>query len=150
MNENAALWVEDLLSGDYPQGKGKLRRMDNGEDGFCCLGVACETFSKATGKGEWVWNEVDSYWLFRIQTDVVESEDENYLPDEVVRWLGFREGNNVANFDADSLRTKFDDHSVYISDGPIDDLAAVNDRQGATFELIARIVKAEPKGLFSE
>lgn len=35
-------WVEALRSGEYQQGKGRLRRIDDGEVSHCCLGVGCD------------------------------------------------------------------------------------------------------------
>lgn len=41
------LWLTDLESGEYRQGKGYLRkRTSDGEETFCCLGVACEAAIK--------------------------------------------------------------------------------------------------------
>jgi hypothetical protein len=37
--EVKALWLTDLRSGEFTQGKGMLR---NTEDEYCCLGVLCE------------------------------------------------------------------------------------------------------------
>lgn len=44
------MWVAALESGEYKQGRCKLRGLDGG---FCCLGVLCDLHAKATGK-EWV------------------------------------------------------------------------------------------------
>jgi hypothetical protein len=35
-------WTTKLRSGDYPQGKGALRKRGEEQDLFCCLGVLCE------------------------------------------------------------------------------------------------------------
>ena len=40
-------WVEALESGDYLQGKRYLCRVYQGEARWCCLGVACDLYSKA-------------------------------------------------------------------------------------------------------
>lgn len=40
--ENTKAWVEALRSGNYPQGRLKLKR---GDGCYCCLGVACEVAS---------------------------------------------------------------------------------------------------------
>lgn len=45
-----ALLVAALRSGKYKQATSMLR---NSLDRMCCLGVACEVFRKATGRGEW-------------------------------------------------------------------------------------------------
>lgn len=55
-------WAKDLRSGEYTQITGQLREKDNGR---CCLGVACDTYKRLTGKGDWkqntfVANEDDS------------------------------------------------------------------------------------------
>lgn len=39
VQEARARWVEALRSGDYEQGRNRLRDMENR---FCCLGVACD------------------------------------------------------------------------------------------------------------
>lgn len=47
-------WVLALVSGEYKQGKGVLRRGDK----YCCLGVACEIFKDEVGlkeDGQPVW-----------------------------------------------------------------------------------------------
>ena len=52
-------WVEALRSGDYKQGKGRLRRADESHldmpDAFCCLGVLCQV-SNPDG-----WTKTDVY-----------------------------------------------------------------------------------------
>lgn len=37
---NRAVWVKALLSGNYAQGRMRLRRSDAGTETWCCLGVA--------------------------------------------------------------------------------------------------------------
>jgi hypothetical protein len=36
-----ARWVAALRSGNYEQGQSVLHQVNNGEEQFCCLGVAC-------------------------------------------------------------------------------------------------------------
>src|SRR5688572_29009191 len=46
------LWIEALKSGEYSQGKGRLRRQDSCfdtdsiVDSYCCLGVLCDVLEK--------------------------------------------------------------------------------------------------------
>lgn len=47
--EIKAAWIAALRSGDYDQGREKLRTGDQ----FCCLGVLCDIASKQ-GLGEWI------------------------------------------------------------------------------------------------
>lgn len=49
-------WVKALLSGDYEQGRGKLRSKD---DKFCCLGVLCDVL-RNEGIGIWKKNAFHS------------------------------------------------------------------------------------------
>lgn len=40
--ETKAVWLEDLLSGDFKQGTGMLRAVIHGETRYCCLGILGE------------------------------------------------------------------------------------------------------------
>lgn len=71
---NRALWVAALRSGEYRQTIGTLEDAE----GFCCLGVACRvamdhglSLDRQTRDGTVYYNNEDCY-----------------LPDEVVKWLG--------------------------------------------------------------
>jgi len=72
--EIKAAWVAALRSGEYSQGRGRLRN----DHAFCCLGVLCDLHRKA-GLGEWR-NTV--YVPFG---DIPESMQ---LPSAVDRWAG--------------------------------------------------------------
>lgn len=53
MTELQLKWIEALESGEYKQGKGQLRDGDQ----YCCLGVACDVYDKATdqsGESGWI------------------------------------------------------------------------------------------------
>ena len=69
--EARKLWVQALLSGDFDQARGALRK----GQAHCCLGVACEVYRKATGNGKW---DADGWFLGRMK----------HLPEEVSEWLG--------------------------------------------------------------
>lgn len=47
--EQKLQWIAALLSGDYRQGKGRLRTP---HDTYCCLGVECDVAAQQ-GMGEW-------------------------------------------------------------------------------------------------
>lgn len=58
---NRQAWITALESGEFTQGRGKLRMSKN--DGeprgiikHCCLGVGCEVFRRETGRGVWEGN----------------------------------------------------------------------------------------------
>jgi hypothetical protein len=70
-------WTEALRSGNYKQGKRRLRLNDK----FCCLGVLCDI----SGLGEWKdrrggfgLEKEPAYYLQSYST----------LPDEVMEWAG--------------------------------------------------------------
>lgn len=53
-SEVKALWLAALESGEYKQCKGALKGKDeNGQWGYCCLGVLDDIYAKQTGKGKW-------------------------------------------------------------------------------------------------
>jgi len=84
---NRKKWIEALESGEYEQGKKRLRTED---DGYCCLGVACDI----SELGEWVDYEGDYEYKVGYYSRGAS------LLDALVDWLGLwddlgvtREGN---------------------------------------------------------
>lgn len=71
---NVRLWVAALRSGEFQQACGSLR----GRGGYCCLGVGCEVFRRATGRGEW-----DS----RDGFSCAERRSSGFLAYHVSQWL---------------------------------------------------------------
>ena len=71
MNKNAKKWLKSLRSGEYDQGKGRLRT----EDSFCCLGVACDISGLGRWEGDIFYTEGDYFHIV-------------YLPEAVMSWLG--------------------------------------------------------------
>lgn len=123
MNDNAKAWVKALRSGEYKQIQGRLRV----GDAFCCLGVACNLFSKTNTKANWVWgpdeynNNVDTYH-FLGTTSV--------LPASVREWLGL----NTLHGDLRTLSGS--------------SLVSLNDDEMFTFDQIADEIEANEKSLF--
>lgn len=77
--ENMELLCKELETTDKIQGTGKLK---DSIGKYCCLGIACEVYHKATGKGTW---EIKH----GFQTFVVDgSESCTQLPIPVINWLG--------------------------------------------------------------
>lgn len=122
MNENAQKWVEALRSGEYEQARGKLcRKSDDGEENFCCLGVACElAIAEGVPVTKHVVKTIDD--VFRITYDGMEQT----LPARVREWLDLGYANGSYN------------HSALTTD---------ND-SGATFVQIANIIEREQDLLF--
>lgn len=82
--DNIRLWAEALESGRYPQSGRRLRD----ENGYCCLGVACEVFRLETGEGKWTDEDVPL-----LAFDAGDEPRSAYLPAQVYRWLGLQEDN---------------------------------------------------------
>lgn len=81
--ENIVKWVADLRSGQFPQTQGHLRT----KDGFCCLGVACETAITNGVPVQRTFPELDDE-----KTYFYDGES-GTLPDDVAEWLGFGTSN---------------------------------------------------------
>jgi hypothetical protein len=113
LNENAKKWVAALRSGEYKQGMKRLRV----RDAMCCLGVACDLYSKEVG-GQWE----DGYFL----------GERDILPRVVADWLGLLD--RGSHF--------IDKHDL----GGDAQLSEMNDR-GTSFTEIAAIIESEPEGL---
>ncbi len=81
MNKNIKKWIKALRSGKYRQGRYALRNSNNQ---YCCLGVVCDLWSKETKESWGVLNPDGNY--------TIKNEDQ-VLPIEVYKWLGFKEDN---------------------------------------------------------
>lgn len=82
--ENFRTWVAKLREPDLPQTKGALKK----DDGFCCLGVACEV----SGLGKWIEEGQDGmttfYYTIPIADSAAETRGASTLPVDVQLWLG--------------------------------------------------------------
>ena len=80
MNSDIAkMWVDALESGNYKQGRKRLRKRDS----FCCLGVLCDLYIKHEKKGSWGDNEF-------ISSNYLSSYFSGSLPTEVQDWSGMK------------------------------------------------------------
>ena len=70
--EHRQEWVAALRSGNYKQTQGILRR----DDGYCCLGVACEI----SGLAEWkeVSGDSETFYIYLDKNDRLPSEVSSY------------------------------------------------------------------------
>lgn len=119
MNDNAKNWVKALRSGEYKQTTGALHN----QDGFCCLGVACELAVEAG-----IVTSHDKGNLYTYGT----SNNCGALPNEVSKWLGL--STTWGGFNRGTEST---------------DLPKLNDEEHLTFEQIADIIESNPEGLFN-
>lgn len=97
---NIKLWVEALRSGEYQQSQKVLHN----NQGYCCLGVACEVYQK----------EVGGLDISALGDRVVGQYDlcTTVLPEKVVGWFGLDGanpsiGNGNAVFMNDTLGWSF-------------------------------------------
>lgn len=128
MNKEAIKeWISDLKSGKYKQSFGALKKPDGG---YCCLGVACETYKKLTGKGTWVGNDEDDFSFVIYGIDDSYTEDSEYLqlPRVVASYFGF----NTPEVDLQIVKESCITYSNAI---------ALNDSQYYNFEDIAKMIE---------
>ena len=73
-------WLKALRSGDYEQGRYRLKSKDNK---FCCLGVLCDIYAKEEGNQKWKDTEG--------QCSTMDGNGE-FLPVGVLDWSGLKHG----------------------------------------------------------
>jgi hypothetical protein len=95
----AEKWIEALRSGNYTQGRFKLKS----DKGYCCLGVLCELYLKENSEKEnWKYNAiVNSYTIFN---------EYEYLPEVVQKWAEIKsdDGYLSQGVSLSSLNDRFD------------------------------------------
>lgn len=105
-------WIKALTSGEYKQTTGKLRTAE----GFCCLGVLCDLYSKEFESINWEYDDVQDEFFF--------AGDPATLALEIQNW---------AVIDSS--------HASFIDDwDKIHALSELNDK-GRDFKYIADIIK---------
>ncbi len=123
MNNNAKKWVEALRSGEFTQAHKSLHPTD---DGYCCLGVACELYRRETGDGEWVTTDKRLGWLFQADNTSIDY----FMHPTVQKWIGLREPLGAA------------------PEMPGGSLTALNDSCGYDFMEIADVIEKHEADLF--
>lgn len=81
-------WVEALRSGEYKQGKAKLKQIDRGEAQHCCLGVLCEIAKTQGIVTDLVTARFDHIDLEFYAFETGDDRREGYLPTAVREWSG--------------------------------------------------------------
>lgn len=105
-------WVTALRSGEYTQTTENLRR----DDGYCCLGVLCDLYTKETGNGTW---ESDTQYTFEFMY-----KEENDTP-------------SCVNLDLPPIVRKW----AGITNVFEEELVILNDDEGFTFNQIADVIE---------
>ena len=108
-----AEWVAKLRSGDFEQGKGRLR---TDSCAYCCLGVLTHLYVEEFGD-----HDNDFIDGFKV------------LPAEVAAWAGLSRHDPVVQYQRDGM----DDKPLPCT------LAALNDTTGLTFEELADVIEAQ-------
>lgn len=84
-------WVDALKSGKYQKGKAWLKQNTCGTVQHCCLGVLCELYKEATGKGEWSDDDAGELTFYPNEG----TSDDTILPIAVRQWAGIGDGNGT-------------------------------------------------------
>lgn len=112
-----ARWVAALRSGEYKQGDRRV--LNDGQGGFCCLGVLCDLYAKDTGT-EWEWTPANDAMRLRLAVG------NTFYPAQTVRdWADFHE---------DEKRVRIE--------GRLESVAAHNDGVDVTRRTFAEIADA--------
>lgn len=130
--DNVRMLTAALRSGDYEQGRLKLKRLGFGDtEAFCCLGVACDI----SGLGTWkptINERWDDYVIYN-ENGVYLEKNENLLPSAVAKWLGIHEGGAFRFAYTFLGRTQ---HTQFT-------LTDLNDSGEFTFSMIADVLESE-------
>lgn len=124
--ERRARVIEKLRSGDYRQGTGFLKRMDDEGPKFCPLGVMCEDYAKHEGGA---WEQSGPFPYFFASVD--DTGALFWLPHAVRDYYGFRTRD-----------------LSFVQGTTGKSIPQLNDT-GATFEEIADLIEAEPEGMIA-
>jgi hypothetical protein len=113
-------WVTALRSGEYTQASSNLRT----EEGYCCLGVLCDLYSKDTRdiSTEWEVNHTADARPIPFYNFMNEG---SFLPIAVVNWAGLDKASPVIDLEGVKM-----------------ELAQVND-SGSTFTQIAQLIEEQ-------
>lgn len=122
-------FISALTSGDYTQGSGTLRIVNEKGEHHCCLGVLTDLAVKA-GVCEWSPRANAHYTQYGIFKDGV--FEASVLPFDVAKW---------AFEDLDEAAYEENEGDVIYGQGWRESLIALNDAQQKNFIFIAEIIK---------
>ena len=133
LNKNAQKLVDALRSGKYKQTKHALHTV--ADDGYCCLGVACDVYEKETGKTLTRSEQTMTIGPNNGRSRRVTTFDGEpfSLPQEVQDFYNFRT-------DCGSFKKPIE--NAYSLD-------MLNDA-GENFDTIADFIESKPEGLFDK
>lgn len=137
-------WLKALRSGKYKQGRGALCQISKkGTKSFCCLGVLCDLYNKEQKRNKkkgldiqkldrdgWMVGNLSSNPAFVLSYN----DCDGTLPNQVVKWAGFREENYDGEFNDATLP-----ELITLNDGSSGKVG--NGTRARSFKQIADIVE---------
>lgn len=118
-------WVTALRSGEYKQARGSLVAVEDGERGYCCLGVLCQL---AADEGVC---EVTGTMFHTGEADYYSpNTSETVLPNSVMDWSGLNSFDPCVTFQGEAST-----HQVSLS--------ALNDNRQLSFSQIADLIEEQ-------
>lgn len=130
LTDNQEAWLTALETGDYDQTTGNL----NDQDGFCCLGVACDI---ATEIGHWEGSGSVRGFMPN-EPNHLDSINHSGLSPQMQVWLGVY----------GALGQFKDDHSFDLARSKGNSLTDLNDFGGMSFKEIATFVRENLTSVF--
>jgi hypothetical protein len=152
MNALREAWIRDLEANNGKQGQGQLTTVEGDTEFDCCLGRACKIVQKAYPDKvkKFTFNES----IFYTMMDSFERDD--ILSDEIAKAIGLSTGEGSFRVDSiacDVIRQIAANKGIPYTLPQINDtysLTMLNDTLHFTFPEIARVIRANPPGLFVE
>jgi hypothetical protein len=127
-------WTSALRSGEYQQGRAALRvSLRDGTIRYCCLGVLCDLYSKATGV-QWQGDNMHGM-LSVLPDDVCRWADIKLEDNELTAYMGRIHGQYNSDCVVDTTGTELE-----LIDGHYTKLPALND-EGANFVQLADLIE---------
>lgn len=149
LNAVQAAWVAALRGGQYQQGTGRLR---DGDDKFCCLGVACDVVSGLdwfdNEAGGWDNDRHDGAYAWLSDDD----SNEEVLTQSMVTTLGLTDDNGAftENVFVDNDGNIYVDAPLRVFTTPHMNLTSINDETKASFKQIGDFLEGHPEMVFQQ
>lgn len=115
-------WIRALTSGKYKKTTDELKC---GDKSFCALGVLHEVYRKDTKKGEWIWDDSEDMYKFKVGKQI---GDVSRIHPSVMKWAGTK--NSRAGIDVGVDYKKVD-------------MVEINDDYKWSFKRIAKAIREQ-------
>ena len=131
--ERMKLWTAALRSGEYEQAKGYLKS----DDGYCCLGVACEV---AVKNGLDIETDPESGYKSKTSFSKEDYWENSCLPREVMEWYGLDKTNPTVVYEVTEDEVDEETGEVFEGDELSTELSELNDSFGYDFNQLADLI----------